>query len=49
MKDAGAPDFLWANAFATAVYAINQTAGSRSSSMTPFEAFFGEKPDVSHM
>ena len=23
MKDAGAPDFLWANAFATAVYAIN--------------------------
>ncbi len=49
MKDTNAPDFLWADAFATAVYVINRTAGSCSSSMTPFEAFFGDKPDVSHM
>jgi len=49
MKDANAPDFLWADALATVVYAINRMAGSRSGSVTPFEAFFGEKPDVSHM
>ena len=49
MKDMNAPDFLWADAFATVVYAINRTARSWSGSVTPFEAFFGEKPDVSHM
>ncbi len=49
MKDANAPDFLWADAFAMVIYAINRTAGGCSSSMTPFEAFFGEKPDISHM
>ena|SRR5258708_24435337 len=49
MKDANAPNFLWADTLATVVYAINRTAGSWSGSVTPFEAFFGEKPDVSHM
>ena len=49
MKDSSAPDFLWADAFATAVYAINRMAGSHSDSMTPFKAFFGEKPNISHM
>ena len=49
MKDANAPDFLWADALATVVYAINRMAGSQSGSVTPFEAFFGEKPDISHM
>src|SRR5258708_30806245 len=49
MKDSSAPEFLWVDAFATAVYAINRMAGSHSDSMTPFEAFFGEKPNISHM
>lgn len=49
MKDMNAPDFLWAEAFATAVYAINRTVSSSLGKMTPFEAFFDRKPDISHM
>lgn len=49
MKDAGAPDFLWAEAFATAVYMINRTISSNSGGVTPFKAFSGRKPDVNHM
>ena len=49
MKDANTPDFLWAEAFATAAYAINQTISTKSGNVTPFEAFFGEKPNMSHM
>ena len=49
MKDAGAPDFLWADAFATAVYAMNQTVSAHARGKTPFEAFFDKKPNVSHM
>lgn len=49
MKDMDAPDFLWADAFATVVYAINRTINSRNRSVSPFEAFFGKRPDISHM
>ena len=49
LKDVGAPDFLWANAFATAVYAINHTMSSSAGNITPFKAFFGWKPNISHM
>ncbi len=28
MKDTGAPDFLWADAFATVVYAMNRTTSA---------------------
>ena len=49
MKDSGAVDFLWAEGFATAVYVINQTTSTYSGNITPFEAFFSKKPDVSHM
>jgi len=49
LKEAGAPDFLWANAFATTVYAINCTVSSSLGDITLFEAFFGQKPNVSHM
>src|SRR5258708_3495363 len=49
MKDTGAPDFLWADAFATNVYAMNQTISTRAGDRTPYEAFFGTKPDMSHM
>src|SRR5258708_3815052 len=30
MKDTGAPDFLWANAFATVMYAMNRTISTRA-------------------
>ena len=49
LKDAGAPNFLWADAFVTAVYAINRTVSSAAGGVTPFEAFFGQRPDISHM
>ena len=49
MKDAGALDFLWADAFTTAVYAMNWTVSAHARGKTPFEAFFDKKPNVSHM
>src|SRR5258708_8579243 len=49
MKDAGAPDFLWADAFATVVYAMNQTTSAQVGDKMPYEAFFGRKPDISQM
>ena len=49
MKDVGAPDFLWADAFATVVYAMNHTISMRVGNVTPYEAFFSRKPDVSNM
>ncbi len=49
MKDVEAPDFLWADAFATVTYALNRTVSTRAGGRTPYEAFFGRKPDVSHM
>src|SRR5258708_3133878 len=49
MKDTGAPDFLWANAFATVMYAMNRTISTRAGDRTPYKAFFGTKPNVSHM
>ena len=49
MKDAAAPDFLWADAGAIATYAINRTISVSSGGVTPFEAFFGMRPLIDHM
>ena len=49
MKDTRAPDFLWADAFVTVVYAMNHTISTRAGDRMPYEAFFGMKPNVSHM
>ena len=49
IKDAGAPDFLWADAFTTVMYTMNHTISSRAGDRMPYEAFLGEKPNVSHM
>ena len=49
MKDTRAPDFLWVDPFSTVVYTMNQTISARAGEKTPFEAFFGRKPNVSHM
>ncbi len=49
MKDARAPDFLWADTFTTAVYAMNWAVSAHTGGKTPFKAFFDKKPNVSHM
>src|SRR5258708_4951032 len=41
LKDAGAPNFLWADTFATTVYAINCTVSLSAGNITPFEALGG--------
>lgn len=43
------PEYLWAEAIATAVYALNRTTNTHNRSMTPYEAWYGKKPDVSRM
>src|SRR5260370_13538987 len=40
LKDAGTPNFLWVDAFATAVYAINRSISSSTRNIMPYEAFF---------
>ena len=49
LKDTSAPNFLWAHALVTAMYAINRAVSSTAGGVTPFEVFFGWRPDISHM
>jgi hypothetical protein len=46
--ESGLPDETWAEAVVTANYIRNRTLVS-AHGKTPWEAFYGEKPDVSHM
>jgi transposase InsO family protein len=39
---------LWGEAIACAVYTLNRVSSSKSSS-TPYQLWFGQKPDVSHL
>jgi hypothetical protein len=48
LEDLGPAEELWAEAMVTANYTRNQLP-SRVHGKTPWEKFFGEKPDVSHM
>jgi len=48
MMHARAPETLWGEAVATAVYTLNRSI-NRNSDKTPFEAVSGRKPDVSHL
>ena len=43
------PDFLWADAGAVATYLINRTVSASSGGLTPYEAFYGTRPSISHM
>ncbi|CAB0030719.1 unnamed protein product [Trichogramma brassicae] len=43
------PTRLWAEAVNTAVYILNRTLNSSNSKQTPFEIWFGRKPDISHV
>jgi len=43
------PKILWAEAVSTAVYVLNRTPSSSDALSTPFEIWFGRKPDVAHL
>ena len=42
------PQSLWAQAVSTAVHILNRSPTSSLAGITPFEAYFGRKPDVSY-
>jgi hypothetical protein len=48
LKNSGLGEEVWAEAMVTANYTHNRLP-SRVHGKTPWEKFFGEKPDVSHM
>lgn len=45
----GLGKWLWPEAVQTAVHILNRTTNSRSSEMTPFEQWFGRKPQLNHL
>ena len=46
---ADVPLFLWAEAVSTAVYVHNRSPTSALDNKTPYECWYGEKPDVSNL
>ena len=42
------PRSLWAEVFSTAVHILNKSPTSSLARITPFEVYFGHKPDVSY-
>ena len=49
MFHAGMPKQFWAEAIHTATYVHNRSPTSSLKEVTPFERFFGQKPDVSNL
>ena len=49
MKDTDCPMALWGKAVCAAAYCLNCTSTSVNGGMTPFQAFEGTVPDISHM
>src|SRR5882757_4515829 len=49
LHDSGLPKFLWAEAFNTATYVHNRMPMKALGGLTPYEALYGVKPDVSHL
>ena len=49
MKDTDCPMTLWGEAVCTAAYCLNRTPTSANGGITPFQAFEGVIPDISHM
>lgn len=49
LKERDVPNNLWAEAVATAVYLLNLSPTRAVRNMTPFEAWNGFKPNVSHL
>ena len=49
LHEARLPMSFWAEALHTLVYTLNRTPRSANPGITPYEAFFGVKPDVSNL
>ena len=49
LHGAGLPAFLWAEAVNTAAHISNRVPCSRHKDTTPYELWYGEKPDVGHL
>lgn len=45
----GLPKFLWPEAVRTAVYLLNRSTNSNCIGSTPYEMWFGSKPNLSHI
>lgn len=49
LKDKNLPTKFWAEAVATAVYVMNRSPTRAIEGKTPYEAWFGRRPNVSHL
>ena len=49
LTHAGLPNGYWAEAVSTAAYIRNRVATSALPEKTPFEMWYGKKPEVSHL
>ena len=49
LADSGLPQKFWAEALSTAAYLINRSPTRSLTGKTPFEAWFGKKPNVKHL
>ena len=49
LSDSGLPKRFWAEALSTAVYLHNRSPTTSLKDKTPYEAWFGHKPDVNHL
>lgn len=47
--DAGLPDELWAEACSTAAYLLNRVSHANGKDITPYELWFGRRPNLSHL
>ena len=49
LADSRLPHSFWAEALSTAAYLINQSPTKTLGDKTPFEAWYGKKPNVNHL
>lgn len=49
LQEAKLPNTFWGEALCTLVYVLNRTPSSAAPGITPYEAWFGMKPDVSNL
>jgi len=43
------PLCLWAEAVATAAYVLNRVPNRKETQVTPYDLWYGRKPDISHL
>ena len=49
LSEAGLPPTFWGEALSALVHVLNRSPTSTLPGQTPYEAFYGRKPDVSHL